>query len=77
MLGNDNQPILIYIIKFDNHPSKVFAMYFHENINFCSQDTTFSSDLEFADKPPEFKMKPTTSTDNYSSINILPSISKI
>lgn len=38
---------------------------------------TFSSDLELADKPPEFKMKSMTLKDNYRPINILPSISKI
>ena len=55
----------------------MFAMYFHENINFCTQNTTFSSDLELADKAPEFKTKSRTSTGNYMSINILPSISNI
>lgn len=52
-------------------------MYFYENINFGIQNTAFSSDLELADKPPEFKMKSMTSKDNYKFINILPSISKI
>ena len=55
----------------------MFARYFHKNINFCTENSIFPSDLKVADVTPAFKKKSKTSKDNYRPISILPNISKI
>ena len=57
--------------------SAVVARYFHENINFCTENLILPSDLKVADVTPAVKKKFKTSKDNYIPINILPNISKI
>ena len=53
------------------------AKYFHENINFCIENSISPSDLKVADVAPVFKKKSKTSKDNYIPISISPNISKI
>ena len=44
--------------------SEVFAKYFHENINFCTENSILPPDLKVADVTPAFKKKSKTSKDN-------------
>ena len=37
--------------------SEVFPRYFHENINFCDENSIFPSDLKITDVTPVFKKK--------------------
>ena len=45
--------------------SAVVAIYFHENINFCTENLILPSDLKVADVTPAVKKKCKTSKDNY------------
>ena len=49
--------------KFEKKNSEVFATYFHENINFCTENSILPPDLKVADVTPAFKMKSKTSKD--------------
>ena len=53
----------------------MFPRYFHENINFCTENSIFPSDLKAADVTQAFKKKSKISKDNCRPI--LPNISKI
>ena len=53
----------------------MFARYFHKNINFCTENSIFPSDLKVADVTPAFKKKSKTSKENYRPLS--PNISKI
>ena len=57
--------------------SKVFTRYFHKNINFRIENSTFPSDLKVADVIQTSEKKPKTLKDNYRPISILPNLSKI
>ena len=55
-----------------------FACYFHENINYClNESLTFPLDLKLADVSPIYKKKSKSSKDNYRPVSILSNISKI
>ena len=62
------------ILKYN---SDHFAGYFHENINFCFENSCLPSDLKFADVTPAYKKKSKNSKDNYRPVNNLSSISKV
>ena len=55
----------------------MFAGYFQNNINFCTENSIFPSDLKVVDVTPAFKKKSKASKDNYRPISILRNISKI
>ena len=57
--------------------SQLFERYFHENMNFCIENSAFPSDLKVADVTPAFKKKSKNSNDNYRSISTLTNIFKI
>ena len=59
--------------KILNYNSEYFAGYFHENINFCFENSCLPSDLKFADVTPAYK----NSKDNYRPVSILSNISKV
>ena len=63
--------------KILNYNSEYFAGYFHENINFCFENSCLPSDLKFADVTPAYKKKSKNSKDNYRPASILSSISKV
>ena len=62
--------------KILNYNSEYFAGYFHENINFCFENSCLPSDLKFADVTPAYKKKSKNSKDNYRPVSILSNISK-
>ena len=62
------------ILKYN---SEYFAGYFHENINFCFENSYLPSGLKFADVTPAYKKKSKNSKDNYRPVSILSNISKI
>ena len=47
-------------IKILKENSEVFASYFHKNINFCIENSIFSSDLNVPYVTPAFKKKSKT-----------------
>ena len=51
---------------------EVLARYFHENINFCIENSIFLSDLKVAKAAPAFWKKLKVSKYNYRPISILP-----
>ena len=58
--------------------SKYFSCYFHENINYCvEQSLIFPHDLKLADVAPVYKKKSKASKDNYRPVSILSNISRI
>ena len=63
--------------KILNYNSEYFAGYFHENINFCFENSCLPSDLKFADVTPAYKKKSKNSKDNYRPVSILSNISKV
>ena len=63
--------------KILNYNSECFAGYFHENINFCFENSCLPSDLKFADVTPAYKKKSKNSKDNYRPVSILSNISKV
>ena len=83
-VGSDKEPILNYINKKNDIPTKILkedsellARHFHQNINFCFENSNFRSNLKVANITPAFNKNPETSNDNYRLISILPNISKI
>ena len=63
--------------KILSYNSEYFAGYFHENINFCFENSCLPSDLKFADLTPAYKKKSKNSKDNYRPVSILSNISKV
>ena len=63
--------------KILNYKSEYFAGYFHENINFCFENSCLPSDLKFADVTPAYKKKSKNSKDIYRPVSILSNISKV
>ena len=63
--------------KILNYNSEYFAGYFHENINFCFENSCLPSDLKFADVTPAYKKKSKNSKDIYRPVSILSNISKV
>ena len=64
-------------IKILNYNSEYFAGYFHENINFCFENSCLPSDLKFADVTPAYKKKSKNSKDNCRPVSILSNIFKV
>ena len=64
-------------IKILNYNYEYFAGYFHENINFCLENSCLPSDLKFADVTPAYKNKSKNSKDNCRPVSILSNISKV
>ena len=60
-----------------NKNSDYFAECFYENVTSCIPKSIILSGLTLADVPSVYKKKSKNSKDNYESINILSSISKI
>ena len=60
-----------------NKNSDYFAECFYENVTSCISKSIILSGLTLADVPSVYKKKSKNSKDNYESINILSSISKI
>ena len=55
-----------------------FSFYFHENINYClEQSLLFLHDLKLADVVPQYKKKSKDSKDKYKLVGILPSMCKV
>ena len=57
--------------------SEYFAKYFHENINYCIENSEFPSDLKSADVTPVYKKNSKSVKDNYRPVSILSNVSKI
>ena len=63
--------------KILNYNSEYFAGYFHENIDFCFENSCLPSDLKFADVTPAYQKNSKNSKDNYRPVSILSNISKV
>ena len=58
--------------------SEYFSSYFHENLNYClEQSLLFPHDLKLADVAPVYKKKSKACKDNYRPVSILSNISKV
>ena len=65
---------MIYSNKNSERKLEVFVSYFHENMNFCIENSIFPFDLKVTDVTLAFKEKSKTSKGNYRPISILPNI---
>ena len=57
--------------------SEYFLLHFHENINYCLEQSLFPHDLKLADVAPVYKKKFKASKDNYRPVSTLSNISKV
>ena len=57
--------------------SQYFAEYFYDNINYCTENSNFPSDLTSVDVTPAYKKNSKDSKDNYRPVSILSNISKV
>ena len=57
--------------------ANIFSEFFFLNINHSINNSTFPEQLKWADVKPGFKKNSRTDKENYSSVSLLPNISKI
>ena len=63
--------------KIFKEKAKVFARYFHKNINLCTENAIFPSNFKVGDVTTAVRKKSRAPKGNYRPISILPYISKI
>ena len=57
--------------------SEYFLLCFHENINYCLEQSLFPHDLKLADVALVYKKKSKASKDNYRPVSVLSNISNV